>query len=169
LNTSKSICQNAELFQFRASATQNDLIFATNGESRVYAFSLDLNEIWSAVIPNVNTSGAVIGSNGLVAVSGTNIIKVFTPDIYAGFKELPGDNPVRFYPNPLSDVLTIKVKDNLKGSPFFICDHTGRQVLKGRLVDKTSTLDVNSLNPGLYLLHIGVGMELDHNYKLIKL
>jgi outer membrane protein assembly factor BamB len=167
LNTSKTICQNAELFQFRASATQNDLIFATNGESRVYAFSPDLNEIWSAVIPNVNTSGAVIGSNGLMAVSGTNIIKVFTPDIYAGFREFQGDAPVSFYPNPVNDLLTIKVKDNLRGSPFSICDHTGRQVLKGRLMDKTNTLDVNSLNPGMYLLNTGVGKG--HNYKLIKL
>jgi hypothetical protein len=166
LDSSEVICGNPELFQLRASATQNDLVFATNGENAVYAFSLDLKEIWSDNIPNVNTSGAAIGTDGVIAVSGANIIKVYTPGIYAGFAERKGDRPVVIYPNPAGDFLNIQVKDDLKGSEFFISDQTGRNILDGRLINDVNTLSVSALTPGWYILNIGGQNRL--NYKLIK-
>lgn len=165
-DSSEVISTNPELFQLRLSATQNDLIFATNGENSLYAFSLDLNEIWSDNVPNVNTSGAAIGTDGVIAVSGANIIKVYTPGISSGTREIPGDVSVTFYPNPVSDKLTIQVRDNLRSPAFLICDQTGRQVRNGKLVTGTNTVNVNDLVPGIYLLNI----EADKSckYKFVK-
>ena len=166
LDSSEVICANPELFQLRASATQNDIIFATNGENGVYAFSLDLNEIWSDNVSHVNTSGAAIGSDGLVAVSGANIIKVYTPENYTILTEIENDKPAIIYPNPVIDLLTIRIKENLKGSAFFIFDHAGRKVLNGNLMNEINALDLTFLAPGFYMLNFGFKKEL--NFKLIK-
>ncbi|MCK7521736.1 MAG: hypothetical protein MZV64_30655 [Ignavibacteriales bacterium] len=51
---------------------QTDVIYATTGESNIYAYTLDLQELWTDNIANVNTSGVAIGLNGLIAVAGSN-------------------------------------------------------------------------------------------------
>ena len=56
---------NPELFQLRVSASANGVIYATTGESNIYAYNLDLQELWTDAIANVNTSGVAIGLNGL--------------------------------------------------------------------------------------------------------
>jgi hypothetical protein len=78
LNISATITQGG-FFLPRISATSNNMIYATNGESYVYAFDLNLNLIWSDYLPNTNTSGVCIAPNGLAAVCGQNTIRVYTP------------------------------------------------------------------------------------------
>ena len=78
LNISPTITEGG-FFISTLSATNNNMIYATNGENTVYAFDQDLNIIWSDVLPNNNISGLCIASNGLAVVSGSNIIKVYTP------------------------------------------------------------------------------------------
>jgi outer membrane protein assembly factor BamB len=166
INFSPLISTNTQLFQCRISATQNDIIYATNGESGIYAYSLDLTQLWSDVVPNVNTSGAVIGGNGVVAVSGTNIIKVFKAGAPAGIYEFSGNDQLIFYPNPANDVVNIQINNTLIGSDFVIYDQTGRKVLNGKLVDNINTINVNSLASGMYFLKAGA--DKGHTYKLIK-
>jgi len=165
-NTSATICQNADLFMLRLSATQNGIIYATNGENGVYAFSLDLQEIWSDYVPNVNTCGAVIGSDGLIAVSGANVIKVYIPGVNTAIGETTVEEQVNVFPNPLSGILNIEVNDELKNTVFFISDQTGKQVMSGQLLNNLTTFDVSSLAPGCYLLQVGNNSK--HNIKLLK-
>ena len=75
---STAVLANPELFQLRPSASANGVIYATTGESNIYAYTLDLQELWIDNISNVNTSGVAIGLNGLIAVAGSNKIKVYT-------------------------------------------------------------------------------------------
>ncbi|MCK7524196.1 MAG: hypothetical protein MZV64_44470 [Ignavibacteriales bacterium] len=77
---STDVLANPELFQLRVSASANGLIYATTGENNIYAYTLDLQELWVGDISNVNTSGVAIGLNGLIAVAGSNKIKA----IYSG-------------------------------------------------------------------------------------
>jgi len=166
LNTSPTICSNPELFMFRAAATQNGIIYATNGESGIYAFTLDLKELWTDYIPNVNTSGAVIGSDGIVAVAGTDIIKVYVPSIFDGVNDRKPEAPVVLYPNPVKDYLQVQLQHKQVGSEYYIADQTGRKVMKGRLMNEFNTLDLSSLSQGYYFLT--VGSYKGNNYKLIK-
>ena len=78
---STAVLANPELFQLRPSASANGVIYATTGESNTYAYTLDLQELWTDNIANVNTSGVAIGLNGLIAVAGSNKIKVYTPGV----------------------------------------------------------------------------------------
>ena len=166
LNTSPTVCSNPDLFMFRAAASQNGIIYATNGESGIYAFTLDLKEIWSDYVPNVNTSGAVIGSNGLVAVAGTDIIKVYVPSLSVSINDLKPEAPIVFYPNPVKDYLQVQIQQKQIGPDYYIADQTGRIVLKGRLINEFNTLDLTSLGKGCYFLTIGSNKG--SNYKLIK-
>ena len=93
------------------SATQNNMIYLTNGENEVYAFDLDLNLIWSDYVPNTTYSGAAIGTDGLIAVAGTDIIKVYAPGNTVNVEENIIPEPLNLshnYPNPFKTNTTIE-------------------------------------------------------------
>jgi outer membrane protein assembly factor BamB len=167
LNNSPTICQNVELFQLRASAAQNGIIYATNGENGVYAFTLDLQELWSDYIPNVNTSGAAIGSDGVIAVSGANIIKVYTPGNTTGIDHRETRPALVCYPNPVRDVVTILTDSKLAGSKYSIIDFTGKTVLKARLSGESTQVNLDFLTSGIYWIRLE--MEKKVCFKMLKL
>jgi len=110
---STAVLANPDLFQLRPSASANGVIYATTGESNIYAYTLDLQELWTDNIANVNTSGVAIGLNGLIAVAGSNKIKVYT----AGNPVSVEDeiNPDGFelsqnYPNPFNPSTSIQYR-----------------------------------------------------------
>jgi hypothetical protein len=114
VDSTEVISTNPDLFQLRASASANGIIYATNGENGIFAYTPDLQMIWSDNIPNVNTSGAALGANGLLAVAGGgSTLKVYVPDgyiplgtEYPGF--ISGENVmIRNYPNPFTTCTTI--------------------------------------------------------------
>jgi outer membrane protein assembly factor BamB len=166
MNTSAVICNNSELFQLRLSATYNDLIFATNGENRIYAFSQELTEVWSDNIPNLNTCGAVIGSNGLVAVSGANIIKVYTPENYAGESEKIESDDLTIYPNPAVSLIHLQASENEIRASYAIIDLSGKVMRSGQLASESTTVDLSGLPSGNYILLFAGKKE--GFYKIIK-
>jgi hypothetical protein len=167
LHTSTTICSNPELFQMRASATENGIIYATNGENEIYAFTLDLKELWSDYIPNVNTSGAVIGTDGVVAVSGANVIKVYVPDIYAVIDQNEAQPDLVCYPNPAVDYLNILVNDRYADCGFTVYDCNGRAVLRGGMNSVMSKVDLGQLSPGLY--EVRLSSKSNSSFTFIKL
>jgi len=58
-----------------------------------------------------------------------------------------------FYPNPVSDELTIEIKGNNEKRIFEIVNATGQVVFKGDLVAKT-TVPTRNFTPGVYLLKL---------------
>jgi gliding motility-associated-like protein len=62
----------------RLSADASGKIFASNAENNIYAFSAGLQTLWSDFIPNNNTCGVAIGSNGVMVVSGSGVIKAYS-------------------------------------------------------------------------------------------
>jgi hypothetical protein len=57
----------------------------------------------------------------------------------------------RVYPNPASDVLFIQSELN---SQFIIFDVTGKPILNGRIQNGSNTVNINTLQSGLYLMKI---------------
>ena len=103
--------QILNLFQLRVSASANGVIYATTGESNIYAYTLDLQELWTDNIANVNTSGVAIGLNGLIAVAGSNKIKVYTagnPVSVEDEKNPEGFELSQNYPNPFNPSTSIQ-------------------------------------------------------------
>ena len=167
IDSSLGISSTPDLFQLRVSATQNNLIFATNGQNILYAFNTDLDILWTDVITGVNNSGATISANGLVAVSGANIIKVYTPSATTELEEHNRIFDFDFYPNPANNKLNIKFdKPNFIGSLYKIYDEAGRVMATGKFLNKSSVLDLGNFPTGNYLVKIGGNKK--HTFKFIK-
>ena len=73
---------------------------------------------------------------------------------------------ISVYPNPAGDLITIKASDNILGSPFIITDQTGRQVLTGKLNNKTTLLNISQFATGVYFFQ--VGEQRDQTFKVMK-
>lgn len=58
------------------------------------------------------------------------------------------------YPNPAADVLNIQLKNELNNATATIIDATGRVVLAQTLNAKSNTIDITSLNQGLYIIRV---------------
>jgi outer membrane protein assembly factor BamB len=147
----------------RLSATNNNIIYATNGENGVYAFDLSLNLLWSDVLNFTNTSGVCFAANGLAAVSGSNKIRVYTPTLTTGIYEV-NDVIARVYPNPVSSYFILDVGNEIFGSAFKLIDIKGSEIKTG-IVSKNTIIQMDGSPQGLYFLMIdGVNQP----FKIIK-
>jgi SAM-dependent methyltransferase len=64
------------------------------------------------------------------------------------------------------NLINIKVDSKLIGSVYTIYDNTGRAVLTGKLNSKDTTLELNNLSGGIYMLSVGENMK--QTFKVIK-
>ena len=61
---------------------------------------------------------------------------------------------VRCYPNPATDHVTIDLTEVDRNGAWRLHDRTGRSLMEGRISQRTSTIDIEALAPGLYLLEV---------------
>ena len=61
---------------------------------------------------------------------------------------------LKLYPNPVLNVLNIKVDHNLINQPYNVFDSLGRVVLKGKLNEGDTTINVEHLSKGIYYLKV---------------
>jgi len=151
MNVSESITQGGYFFP-RLTATNNGIIYATNGESYVYAFDSELNILWSNYLPNNNTSGVCIAPNGIAVVGGQNVIQAYVPSVVNSVVDVVDDG-FEVYPNPTQSVLFVKCSSKQMGKEYSIHDCTGRVVHTGFLQQIVSTIHLPQLSPGVYMLN----------------
>jgi len=70
------------------------------------------------------------------------------------------------YPNPASNLLTIKTNMNAIGSPYYVYDQSGRQVMSGTLTELTTNIKIDQLANGVYLMQFGKKEK--HTLRLVK-
>ncbi len=79
-----------------------------------------------------------------------------TEDLSTGPTELgPNERAFSVYPNPATDLITIRTHSNLLGSTYMITDQAGRQVQSGKLLRENTPIDLSALATGAYLIRIG--------------
>ena len=161
-DSSVSITQGG-FYSPRISATNNNMIYATNGENGVYAFDLSLNLLWSDVLNFTNTSGVCFAANGLAAVSGSNKIRVYTPTITTGTYEV-NDPIARIYPNPASSYFMLDVGAEFFGRNYHLKDIEGSEIKTG-IVSKNTIIQLDEFSQGLYFLRID---GVNQTFKIIK-
>jgi outer membrane protein assembly factor BamB len=175
IDSTQSISSTSYFFPV-ISATQNNMIYLTNGENEFYAFDHELNLVWSDYLPNNNTSGAAIGSNGLIAVSGTNVIKVYTSGTTVSVedKEKPGLIELcRNYPNPFRKSTTIQYTIREEGLvTLTVYDLHGKEIalLVNQLQNSGSynvVFDGTDLPDGTYFYRLQIGPTVQTG-KMIK-
>lgn len=152
LNISQIVSQGA-FYSPRLTAANNNMIYMTNGENYIYAFDYDLNLIWSDYLPNTNTSGVSISSNGLAAVAGQNGIRVYTPVSIISSLEKVKDQRISVYPNPTNAYSFVNFGDDFYGKTFSIIDTQGKLIQSG-ILSQNTMLDLSVAPSALYFLNI---------------
>jgi hypothetical protein len=61
---------------------------------------------------------------------------------------------VNVYPNPIQEIVTIEITENLLGAAVVICDLSGRIVVESVLYELSQTLITNNLPKGIYEVKI---------------
>ncbi len=79
---------------------------------------------------------------------------------------LPSNKNIKLFPNPTSENLTIEIDNLLSGSFYTITDITGKQIMIGQLMNKTTTIDITQLVSGVYFFQVSAYSK--QSYKLIK-
>jgi hypothetical protein len=103
----------------------------------------------------------LIASNCIFSDTITNTIQIGTNSM----EENTNAN-FEFYPNPVTNQITLKVDNQLLGSIYTICDNTGKSVLNGYILSENSVINLENLSKGFYLLSIAENLE--RTVKVIK-
>jgi len=83
-----------------------------------------------------------------------------------GIEEVQLISDIKVYPNPTNDFITIENENFKFSSTYTILNSKGQSVLTGYLTGATTTIDVNILSSGIYLLQVGETEK--HLFKLIR-
>ncbi len=62
---------------------------------------------------------------------------------------------MNIYPNPATDIVTIKLNDEVKDKNLQILDLSGKVILRKNISRKTTKIDVSALEKGVYLIKVG--------------
>jgi PKD repeat protein len=73
---------------------------------------------------------------------------------------------IEFYPNPITDYLSLNTDSRLIGSEYCIYDPIGKCVWKGTIDAENMTIDLGHLSKGLYVFKIG--NEHNQTFKVVK-
>ena len=71
------------------------------------------------------------------------------------------------YPNPTSDNLKLESSNNLLGKEYKILDHSGRIIVKGKIIALTQKIELTNISAGFYLFQIE--NESTSSIKFVKL
>jgi photosystem II stability/assembly factor-like uncharacterized protein len=63
-------------------------------------------------------------------------------------------NSLRIYPNPASEKITIETPEISHQSYLSIYNLSGQELLKQTISETKTTIDINNLNPGLYIIKV---------------
>lgn len=129
---------------------QTDSVMTISLNDSLY-LDLDSNEVCGSFQLQPYTSKILINTNTICTTAG-----IIESDEEALF----------IFPNPCTNELTIRKKIDQGTLPFKISDETGRVVLKGILINGSSSISVNHLAKGFYIFQIDGQMQ--QSIKLIK-
>ncbi len=77
-------------------------------------------------------------------------------------------NNISVFPNPSSNMLSVKLNPNITESNFNIIDELGKIVMSGKLNNNLSSINIQNLVTGFYWVEILVSNESKQTFKIIK-
>lgn len=129
----------------------NDTMLWTLGGFNSYQWYIDGNQILNATHSYLATHAA---GNYTIEVVDTNGCR-FMSEIYSfevSMSDILNNLEMTVYPNPVSASLNLKLPLEMMQGNYLIMDGNGRLVLKGKINDLISKIDVAPLGSGLYTL-----------------
>ena len=103
--------------------------------------------------PNTTYFWKVRASNGTV-YSDWSAVWSFSSISTAGIDDIPANNLITVFPNPANDVIHIKVPEIRTVSNYIITDISGKLISEGKLTDELTTICLEKLKTGIYILSI---------------
>lgn len=105
-------------------------------------------------------SGDVVHIKGNAGHQANPTQKAYITDYFAdcvGAVGIAGADlsPIRVYPNPVSDILELKVAASWVGADYAVYDQLGRTLLSGTIDAENTRLEIADLPAGIYHLMIG--------------
>ena len=88
-----------------------------------------------------------------------------SPNVTA-LEESTLSNPFSIYPNPANDIIHINASATVTNESYSIVNTLGQTVLNGKLENDRSTINVQTLQAGIYFLQIA--NKQTQSYKIIK-
>lgn len=86
--------------------------------------------------------------------------------LITGIEQTEFNNPIKIYPNPVSNELTIEINGNNDKLNFEILNSTGQVVFKGNMTKET-IIQTTNFAPGTYLIKLDNGKTIEFK-KIIK-
>lgn len=115
----------------------------------------------------------LIQSDGKIVAAGYQVTSIavarYTNEILSGLASTNIiDKSIVVYPNPAKEFISISLTDieESVNADYTINDLSGRNIIKGKLTETNTRIDVNGLLPGMYLLQ--VQGQLHEVVKIIK-
>ena len=146
---------------------QTDLGVGYQNLNSVGQYSGTTNEtltVANVTLSNNNQPFRCIISSG--SCTDTSDVAVLTVNNNVGINETSQDNLFTVFPNPAQNIINVKVDNKLIGQVYSIYDNTGKVVLTGKLNSQNTTIELNNLSGGVYML--SVGENLKQTFKVIK-
>jgi len=126
----------------------NSLSKTTNESGESVFLDVADNTLLSYTIP---TNGVYLEAYGTITLSSDSHTEEIWLDDFVSIEKLRKSN-FDISPNPAGDFIVIKSEFQNKESSFDIVDISGRTVQSGILKQQNSTINISTLNDGLYLL-----------------
>jgi hypothetical protein len=165
----------------------NTAVFLANysSASATYTWQVKNNLVWQNVVNSNVLNGAnndtlklhfasiansgkqyrcIVESGACTDTTNSTILSVLMPtDVNENIKT----SNLLLYPNPANDQVSIAISEELLNSNYAIIDQLGRTVLVGKLNEPLSTINIEKLTSGYYI--IVIDGKKDTSVKLIKL
>jgi hypothetical protein len=163
---------------FVPSTSQDYVLTAlsTNGCLGIDTVSVTVNQNSTATLnetglDSVNVNGIWYDQNGQYtqvipnAAGCDSTITINVSLSFTGVSELSGQY-FSIFPNPATSIIQVKADAELLGMSYSIYDNRGKVVLRGKLNAENTSISLNNLSDGIYMLSIGENMK--HTFKVIK-
>ena len=163
---------------FLPSTSQDYVLTAlsSNGCSGTDTVSVTVNQNTSATLnetglDSVNANGIWYTQNGQYtqvipnAAGCDSTITINVSLSFTGVSEL-SDQSFSIFPNPATSIIQVKADTGLLGMSYSVYDNRGKVVLRGKLSAENTSISLNNLSSGIYMISIGENMK--HTFKVIK-
>jgi hypothetical protein len=129
-----------------------------NNTARLFTITTDSNgEVWVCIGTDSGFEGRTTLYYNKITLTFTNILGL---DNFILTKEMI------IYPNPASDIISVKINPRLLGQNYKITDAVGRLVLRDKLESEIISININELPFGIYFFTISENKM--QTFKVIK-
>ncbi|MEY3084642.1 MAG: hypothetical protein RL037_822 [Bacteroidota bacterium] len=145
---------------YRGFASNSQVIVAGSFGAGVF-YSTDNGDNWTAInngLTDLTIFDLELNDSHIIAATNTQgVFRFPLADINLAAENQALENKINLsiFPNPASNQLNVTCNSKLIGNRYEIYDNSGKLVLSGKITFETTSVLLDSLTDGMYLIHVG--------------